>query len=54
MNCWGWATWQDRWQYFEKDPSRLVESWNRRKIKQFNLDGAHDFGRKLLPMQTGN
>jgi len=19
MNCWGWATWADRWQYFEKD-----------------------------------
>jgi len=18
MNCWGWATWADRWQYFEK------------------------------------
>lgn len=21
MNCWGWATWQNRWQHFEKMPS---------------------------------
>ncbi|UYZ82607.1 sugar transferase [Entomomonas sp. E2T0] len=53
MNCWGWATWQDRWQYFEKDPSRLVESWNRRKIKQFNLDGAHDFWTQVVANANG-
>lgn len=53
MNCWGWATWQDRWQHFEKNPNRLVEKWNRRKIKQFNLDGAHDFWAQVVANAKG-
>jgi hypothetical protein len=43
MNCWGWATWADRWHYYRKDPKRLIESWDRKKIKRFNLDGNHNF-----------
>lgn len=43
MNCWGWATWADRWQHFQKNPARLMETWGRGQIDRFNLDGAHDF-----------
>jgi glycosyltransferase involved in cell wall biosynthesis len=43
MNCWGWATWADRWKYFEKDPGRIIKKWGHQTIKSFNLDGAHDF-----------
>lgn len=43
MNCWGWATWADRWQYFTKDPQRLVQSWSKNEIKCFNLDGKYNF-----------
>jgi hypothetical protein len=43
MNCWGWATWADRWQYFVKDPGHLVENWDKGKVKRFNLDGAYNF-----------
>lgn len=42
MNCWGWATWADRWGYFEKDAPKLVNTWDKEKIKRFNLDGACD------------
>jgi hypothetical protein len=38
MNCWGWATWADRWQYFEKNPEKLISTWNKEKIKRFDLD----------------
>jgi hypothetical protein len=53
MNCWGWATWADRWQYFQKNPQRLVESWDKEKIRRFNLDGAHDFWAQISANRTG-
>jgi hypothetical protein len=43
MNCWGWATWADRWQYYERDPVKLVREFSKDDIKRFNLDGAHNF-----------
>lgn len=53
MNCWGWATWEDRWQYYEKAPSQLIETWNRSKIRQFNLNGAHDFWTQVVANAKG-
>ena len=29
MNCWGWATWRDRWQYFDKNPLYLLKTFNK-------------------------
>ena len=23
MDCWGWATWKDRWKYLEKNPKKI-------------------------------
>lgn len=43
MNCWGWATWTDRWQQFEKNPANLLSSWNKNSIRNFNLENAYDF-----------
>lgn len=43
MYCWGWATWADRWKYFQKDPDRLMAEWDAVKINRFNLDGKCDF-----------
>lgn len=43
MNCWGWATWSDKWSYFTKNPSELVKSWEPRDIHAFNLDGTYNF-----------
>ncbi len=40
MNCWGWATWEDRWKAFDKDPDRLMRTWRRRDIYRFNIEGA--------------
>jgi hypothetical protein len=53
MNCWGWATWADRWKHFQKNPQRLVESWDKEKIRHFNLDGAHDFWAQIQANQLG-
>jgi hypothetical protein len=38
MNCWGWATWEDRWRSFRKDPEIIVKNWTKEKIREFDLD----------------
>lgn len=53
MNCWGWATWADRWRHFEKDPTRLVREWSGEDIKRFNLDGDHDFWGQIVANEIG-
>jgi hypothetical protein len=53
MNCWGWATWADRWTFFQKDPQHLIESWDKKKIDCFNLDGTYNFWRQITANQEG-
>jgi acetyltransferase-like isoleucine patch superfamily enzyme len=48
MNCWGWATWGDRWQFFEKDADKLVSTFSKEEIKAFNLDGSQDFWSQVI------
>jgi hypothetical protein len=37
-DCWGWATWRDRWTYFEPDGQALL-----RQLRERNLTSAFDF-----------
>ncbi|WP_296590721.1 sugar transferase [Methylophaga sp.] len=53
MNCWGWATWQDRWKFFEKKPQDLIARWTPYQINAFNLDGAYDFWYQVVRNQKG-
>jgi hypothetical protein len=48
MNCWGWATWKDRWKFFNKDPKLILKTWNKSDIKKFNLDDYFDFFSQIL------
>lgn len=48
MNCWGWATWKDKWQYFEKDTKKLINSFSDYDIYKFNLDGTHNFWSQVI------
>lgn len=43
MNCWGWATWADRWKHYEKDVDKTIEDFSSDEIKRFNIDGAENF-----------
>jgi hypothetical protein len=43
MNCWGWATWDDRWKYYEKDTNKSIKNFSKEDIKFFNIDGVEDF-----------
>lgn len=38
-DCWGWATWSDRWKLFESDPYYLYQQIENRSLKYlFNMD----------------
>ncbi len=54
MNCWGWATWQDRWRYFEKDTKQLISDFTKKDINAFDIDGHANFWKQVLDNQTGN
>jgi len=43
MNCWGWGSWRDRWQHFEKNPQKLIETFSKAEIARFDLNGTSDF-----------
>ena len=47
MNCWGWATWADRWQYFKKNPTALIENWSAEEKNRFALDGSNSFWKQV-------
>lgn len=53
MNCWGWATWANRWQYFSKSPNFLVNNWGKDKINRFNLDGSCDLWSQVTANYKG-
>lgn len=43
MNCWGWATWKDRWKVFVKDPEGFAKNFDQQDIKKFNLDNNYNY-----------
>ena len=47
MNCWGWATWQDRWRHYRKDTDALIKSFTPSDIMKFSLNGAGDFWKQV-------
>ena len=48
MNCWGWATWEDRWKHFEKNTDKALAEFTKEAIYRFNLDGAKNFWKQVL------
>ena len=48
MNCWGWATWADRWKYYEKDVEKTISEFAKEDIKRFNIDGVEDFFEQVI------
>lgn len=53
-DCWGWATWRDRWQYFEPDGQALLEQLQARGLAHaFDFDGTMGFVRMLEDQIAG-
>ena len=53
MNCWGWATWADRWQHFEREPQELLKRFSPEQRQAFNLEGSHDFFEQIESNAAG-
>lgn len=48
MNCWGWGTWKDRWKNFNIDKKDDIYSWDKVKIKEFDLDNSGIFWNQVI------
>ena len=42
-NCWGWGTWKNSWEKFQKNPSHLINTFDSNMIRDFNVDGAYNY-----------
>lgn len=42
-SSWGWATWKNRWKYFEKNPAKIIKKENMKNIRNFNLKNSYNF-----------
>jgi hypothetical protein len=48
MDCWGWATWFDRWVYFKKEPEMLIKTFSKEMIKRLNVNGLSPLWLQVL------
>ena len=48
MNCWGWATWSDKWSHFNKNSSQLIEKWSIKQKNDFDLNGSNIFWSQVI------
>ena len=47
-DCWGWATWKDRWELIELNPNILIQKIKEsNQIKRFNFDWSYDYFKML-------
>lgn len=53
MNCWGWATWADRWSHFEKNVDKVINELDEDDIYKFNLDGTEAVYNQILWNKKG-
>jgi GT2 family glycosyltransferase len=51
MSCWGWATWKNRWKYYEKNPKKITDTWSQKMVDEFNFDNSINFFSQILRNQ---
>lgn len=53
-DCWGWATWNDRWSSFETNGQILLDRLISKKLtRHFDLNGAYPFTQMLRDQISG-
>ena len=48
MNCWGWATWSDRWKKIKTNPDFFLKRMNNKTIYEFNFSNTLNNWSQLL------
>lgn len=47
-DCWGWATWKNKWVIFEKDGKKLLDEVKKRNLqKEADFNGSYGFTQML-------
>lgn len=54
MNCWGWATWDNRWSYYKKDVEKTIDSFSKKEIYKFNIDGVENLWGQVISNKKSN
>src|SRR5690606_30258722 len=44
---WGWATWERAWLHFEPNIDTLIAQFDKKKIKDFSIDGQMNFWKQV-------
>jgi hypothetical protein len=53
-DCWGWATWRDRWAFYNPDSRALLTELEAREfLSAFDFDGAMSFSQMLKDQIAG-
>ena len=50
---WGWATWERAWQHFEPNIDTLIAQFDKKKIKDFSIDGRMNFWKQVKDYKNG-
>jgi len=53
MECWGWATWADRWKYYKKDTDFVIAQTSKADIDYLNLDRTRNIWKQVLDNKKG-
>ncbi len=51
---WGWATWVNRWKHFERNPKKLINTFNKEEIKRFNLNNSDEIWEQVILNAKGD
>jgi len=51
--CWSWATWAKKWKYFEKNTDKLIATFTKDMIQDFNFDNSSDLWSQVLQNKKG-
>jgi len=53
-DCWGWATWKDRWDIFKPDGQKLLDELKSKKLqKEADFNGSYGFTKMLKDQING-
>ena len=53
-DCWGWATWKDKWTLFEPDGAKLLNELKQKElIKRFDYNGTYLYSKMLKKQIEG-
>ena len=52
-HCWGWATWQDRWEHYKRDIPWVSKNFNQKDIDYININKTADYWEHFVANQKG-